>query len=167
MRAKLRSVKTEMMPPAHHPIPEQGRWLASVLTGHYRYYAVPDNSQALRAFRYAVIRHWLHSATAPQPDGHGMTWERMRRLRRSMATPPPHPAPLARRALRRQNPWQEPSALDAHAGICAGGRGNRSLPRSRVRGVDPRPATRSGSAATAVMDQAARWAYGRGTRWLE
>ena len=45
----------------HLPIPEQGRWLASVLRGHYRYYAVPDNIEALRAFREGLIRHWLRS----------------------------------------------------------------------------------------------------------
>ena len=41
-----------------------------------------------------------------------------------MATPAPHPTPLARRTLRRQNPREEPSALDALAGICAGGSSN-------------------------------------------
>ena len=47
-----------------------------------------------------------------------------------MATTSPHPAPLARRPLRRQNPRQEPSAVVPHAGICAGGRQQwRSLPR--------------------------------------
>jgi group II intron reverse transcriptase/maturase len=35
MRAKLKSVKTEMRRRMHHPIPEQGRWLARVLQGHY------------------------------------------------------------------------------------------------------------------------------------
>ena len=50
--------------------------------------------------------------------------------RQTLATHRPHPASLAQRALRRQNPSQEPSALDAHAGICAGGRQQRrSLPR--------------------------------------
>ena len=58
MRAKLKSVKTEMRRRMHHPIPEQGRWLARVLQGHYNYYAVPDNSEALRGFRRRVIRHW-------------------------------------------------------------------------------------------------------------
>ena len=57
MRAKLHAVKTEMRRRMHHPIPEQGRWLARVLAGHYNYYAVPDNSRALLAFRSRVIRH--------------------------------------------------------------------------------------------------------------
>ena len=47
-----------------------------------------------------------------------------------MATTYPHPASMAEREVRRQDPRQEPSALDAHAGICAGGGRQRpSLPR--------------------------------------
>ena len=61
MRAKLHAVKAEMRRRMHHPIPEQGRWLASVLQGHYNYYAVPDNIEALRGFRERVIRHWRHA----------------------------------------------------------------------------------------------------------
>jgi hypothetical protein len=50
-----------------------------------------------------------------------------------MAPTCPHPAPLARRAVQRQNPREEPSALAVHAGICAGGAWRRgSLPRSRI-----------------------------------
>ncbi|MGH8514993.1 MAG: reverse transcriptase domain-containing protein, partial [Gammaproteobacteria bacterium] len=37
MRAKLKSVKAEMRRRMHRPVPEQGRWLARVLTGHYNY----------------------------------------------------------------------------------------------------------------------------------
>ncbi len=35
----------------HLPIPEQGRWLASVVRGHLAYYAVPGNIDAVVAFR--------------------------------------------------------------------------------------------------------------------
>ena len=59
MRAKLLAVKREMARRMHQPIPEQGRWLARVLQGHYNYYAVPDNIEALAAFRHRIIRHWL------------------------------------------------------------------------------------------------------------
>ena len=44
--------------------------------------------------------------------------------RRSMATPTPHPSPLARRALRRQNPREEPSALTRTLGSVRGAPGN-------------------------------------------
>ena len=79
MRAKLRSVKAEMRKRAHLPIPEQGVWLASVLDGHNRYYAVPDNSRALRAFRFAVRRLWLQ-ALRRRSQRHRLTWDRMGRL---------------------------------------------------------------------------------------
>ena len=79
LRAKLREVKTEMRRRWHHSIPEQGRWLARVLAGHYRYYAVPDNIRALQAFRDAVMRHWL-KALRRRSQRSRMTWERMRRI---------------------------------------------------------------------------------------
>ena len=79
MRAKLKSVKTEMRRRMHHPIPEQGRWLARVLAGHYNYYAVPDNSGAIRAFRFRVIWHW-RQALRLRSQKSRITWERVRRL---------------------------------------------------------------------------------------
>lgn len=79
MRAKLSSVKTEIRRRWHHSIPEQGRWLASVLAGHYRYYGVPDNIRALQAFREAIIRLWL-KALRRRSQRSGMTWERIRRF---------------------------------------------------------------------------------------
>jgi len=81
----------------HLPIPEQGRWLARVLQGHYNYYAVPDNSRALSAFRYKVVWHWLR-ALRRRSQRTRMTWERMSRLvARSLPQPRiRHPWPDAR-----------------------------------------------------------------------
>jgi RNA-directed DNA polymerase len=79
MRAKLREVKTELRRRRHLPIPKQGRWLASVLRGHCNYYAVPDNSRALNAFRYQIVRHWFKSLRR-RSQRTRMTWERMTRL---------------------------------------------------------------------------------------
>ena len=79
MRTKLRAVKTELLRRRHLPIPEQGRWLASVLRGHCNYYAVPDNSAALNAFRYQIIGHWL-MALRRRSQRTRLTWERMYRL---------------------------------------------------------------------------------------
>ena len=64
MRAKLRAVKTELRRRRHLPIPEQGGGSASVVRGHCAYYAVPDNSQAIRAFRHRAI-----AALAAQRSG--------------------------------------------------------------------------------------------------
>jgi hypothetical protein len=34
MRVKLREVKDQLLRHRHQPVPEQGRWLASVVRGH-------------------------------------------------------------------------------------------------------------------------------------
>ena len=79
MRAKLRALKSEIERRRHQPIPEQGAWLANVLHGHYRYYAVPENIEALRAFRYQTRRHWC-KALRRRSQRTTITWERMTRL---------------------------------------------------------------------------------------
>jgi RNA-directed DNA polymerase len=87
VRAKLRALKGEMRRRMHLPIPEQGRWLASVLRGHYNYYAVPDNAEALQAFRYHLSWHW-YNALRRRSQKTRLTWERMYRLRdRWLPTP--------------------------------------------------------------------------------
>jgi len=82
MRAKLREVKTELMRRRHLPIPDQGRWLASVIRGHCNYYAVPGNSSAIRAFRLAVVRQWRRALRRRSHRARCLTWERMDRLER-------------------------------------------------------------------------------------
>ena len=103
LRAKLHSVKAELRRRMHLPIPEQGEWLARVLRGHLVYYAVPDNSEALRAFREKVIRHWLH-ALRRRSQKTNMTWTRMRRLADRWLPQPRilHPWPDARFDARTQ-----------------------------------------------------------------
>jgi RNA-directed DNA polymerase len=78
MTAKLKSVKAELMRKRHLPVPEQGRWLASVIAGHQAYYAVPGNAKAVGAFRHRVIRHWRHALGRRSQKGR-VNWERMLR----------------------------------------------------------------------------------------
>jgi RNA-directed DNA polymerase len=78
MRAKLRAVKTELRRRRHLPIPVQGQWLGSVVRGHAAYYAVPDNSQAVRAFRAGVLRHWRR-ALRRRSQRHRLTRKRIGR----------------------------------------------------------------------------------------
>jgi RNA-directed DNA polymerase len=103
LHAKLRSVKAELMRRRHQPIPDQGRWLASVLRGHANYYGVPDNSQALLAFRYFATEHW-YRALRRRSQRTRLTWERMRRLRNRWLPWPQiaHPWPTARFDARTQ-----------------------------------------------------------------
>ena len=115
----------------HHAIPEQGRWLASVLRGHYD--LLRRARQQRRDHRASTTRSpgTGAGAAAAAASAHDLPWTRCDASPTDGYPRPTH-APLAQRALRRQHPRQEPSALDAHAGICAGGRRQRrSLPRSR------------------------------------
>jgi group II intron reverse transcriptase/maturase len=97
MAAKLREVKTELMRRRHLPIPEQGRWLASVVRGHLAYYAVPGNIDTVVAFRTQATRHW-YKALRRRSQRTSLNWERMNRL--SIRWLPPariqHPWPDAR-----------------------------------------------------------------------
>jgi group II intron reverse transcriptase/maturase len=97
MQAKLREVKSELMHRRHLPIPEQGQWLGSVVRGHLRYYAVPDNNEAIRAFRTGAVRHWRH-ALRRRSQRSRVTWERIYRLEARWLPPPRihHPWPKAR-----------------------------------------------------------------------
>lgn len=63
VRRKLAEVKAELQRRMHHAIPEQGKWLRQVVTGHYAYFAVPTNSGSLRAFRRQVILLWRRTLT--------------------------------------------------------------------------------------------------------
>jgi RNA-directed DNA polymerase len=78
MRAKLREVKTEMRLRRVQPIPDQGRWLASVLRGHCNYYAVPSNHEAISAFRHQLVRLWF-KALRRRSQRSRTNWERMSR----------------------------------------------------------------------------------------
>ena len=79
MRAKLQEVKKQLLRHRHLPVPEQGRWLASVVRGHCAYYAVPGNSEAIRAFRTQAARHW-YRALRRRSQRTRLNWERMDRL---------------------------------------------------------------------------------------
>ncbi len=79
LRSKLAELKIELKRRAHLPIPEQGRWLASVLRGHMAYYAVPDNYRAVDAFRKQAIRLWFR-ALRRRSQRTRLNWERMSRL---------------------------------------------------------------------------------------
>lgn len=122
MRRKLQALRTDIAWRRHLPIPEQGRWLASVVRGFDQYHAVPTNLRALIAFRREVRRYWRR-ALMRRSQRSRVTWERMRRLtKRWFPTARTlHPWPDQR--FRVTHPKQEPSALAAHAGIRAGGAG--------------------------------------------
>jgi RNA-directed DNA polymerase len=79
LRAALRQVKDQLRSRMHLPIPEQGRWLASVVRGHMAYYAVPGNVQAVAAFRDEVTRHWFKTLRR-RSQRTTVNWARMSRI---------------------------------------------------------------------------------------
>ncbi|MCA1707545.1 MAG: group II intron reverse transcriptase/maturase [Actinobacteria bacterium] len=103
LRAKLKQVKGQLKRRRHLPIPEQGRWLASVVRGHLAYYAVPGNSRGIHAFHREVCRYWL-KALRRRSQRHRLPWERMRRLIARWIPPSriQHPYPEARFNARTQ-----------------------------------------------------------------
>jgi group II intron reverse transcriptase/maturase len=97
LAVKLRKVKTELRRRRHEPIPAQGRWLASVVRGHSRYYAVPGNIQAVDVFHRQALRLWIR-ALRRRSQRTRMTWKRMYLLDKRWLPPPriQHPWPNAR-----------------------------------------------------------------------
>jgi hypothetical protein len=97
MRRKLGEVKAELRRRLHAPVPEVGKWLGSVLRGHFNYYGVPQNSAALNTFRYFVSWLWWR-ALRRRSQKTRLTWERMCRLVRRYLPPArlTHPYPSVR-----------------------------------------------------------------------
>lgn len=97
LRAKLQEIKEELRRRRHDPIPQQGKWLRSVLLGHYRYYGVPLNWPALAEFRAQVMRLWTH-ALRRRSQKSRMTQARRHRLERTWRPAPHiyHPYPWQR-----------------------------------------------------------------------
>ena len=100
-RAKLREVKEAYRWRWHEPIPEVGKWLASILRGHYNYYAVPLNYPALEAFHHQVVWLWQRGLSRRSHKAR-ITWQRMWRIARRWLPAPRivHPWPEQRLCLR-------------------------------------------------------------------
>jgi hypothetical protein len=87
MRAKLKELKQNLRQRMHAPIPEVGQWLRAVVNGYYRYFAVPRNYPALKAFRFERVRLWRQTLRRRSQKGR-IKWERMKRLaKRWLPTP--------------------------------------------------------------------------------
>ncbi|WP_009916752.1 MULTISPECIES: group II intron reverse transcriptase/maturase [Burkholderia] len=72
----VKRIATELRHMRSSPIDEQGRWLAQVLRGHYAYFAVPTNLQAVRAVRHLVKIRWYLSLLR-RSQRRRLTWRRM------------------------------------------------------------------------------------------
>jgi RNA-directed DNA polymerase len=109
MRAKLQEIKEELRRRMHHPIPEQGSWLAQVVRGYFAYHAVPTNCAALGAFRHRVVHLWLRTLRRRSQNA-DLGWERMAQIADGWLPRPRilHPWPNQRFAVK--HPRWEPYA---------------------------------------------------------
>ena len=79
LRSKLRAVKAGLRQRLHVPVRDVGKWLQSVVTGHYRYYGVTGNSRALSQFREEVKTLWRRTLRRRSQKGKA-PWSLITRL---------------------------------------------------------------------------------------
>ena len=101
MRATLRDIKEALRRRINRPIPETGKWLASVVSGYFAYHAVPTNIAALAAFRDHVTVLW-HRQLSRRSQRALVDWTRMEKLADEFLPMPRilHPWPSVRFAAR-------------------------------------------------------------------
>lgn len=99
MSRMLAAIKEQLRRRRHDPVGKTGRWLASVLWGWLRYYAVPNNMRRLDQFVTEVTKLWLRQLRRRSQRGRAARpWSRMQRLvKRHLPTPKIlHPYPRDR-----------------------------------------------------------------------
>ena len=79
VQSKLKAVHSELRRRMHEPIPEQGRYVASVVRGHANYYGIPGNARAVSSFRHKVICIWRKTLSRRSQKG-SIPWRRMERI---------------------------------------------------------------------------------------
>jgi group II intron reverse transcriptase/maturase len=120
MRARLRAIKVELRKQMHDPVRDTGKWLRSVLTGYYRYHAVPGNLPMMARFRHRVLRLWRH-VLIRRGGKRKPTWQKLVPLfkRWLPEATVQHPYPRIRFAVK--HPRWEPYAGKPLVRICPGG----------------------------------------------
>ena len=97
LQAKLKEVYIHLRWRMHQPVPEQGKYLRSVILGHMRYYGVPGNRPSIAVFRKGVCWLW-RKVLKGRSQKHRLNWDRMKRLIDRWLPPVHvcHPYPLVR-----------------------------------------------------------------------
>jgi group II intron reverse transcriptase/maturase len=102
VQRKLQALKGELRRRLHHNPHEVGRWLRSVLQGHYRYYGVPLNYRELARFQLSVEWMWYRTLRR-RSQRQALNWPQMRRRFARRWIPRPriyHPWPNQRLLVR-------------------------------------------------------------------
>jgi len=97
MRGKLRKIQQQLRMRMHDPLPQTGRWLRSVVQGHFNYYAVPGNLASLGVFRDRVLAQWWRTLRR-RSQRPRISWTRILTLAQHWLPQPStlHPFPDAR-----------------------------------------------------------------------
>jgi hypothetical protein len=119
MRAKLKAIKMELRKRMHDPVAKTGAWVKQMLQGHLNYYAVSGNHPGPVVVLQSGAVALAQDASAPEPEGRSVLGA-LHQPRRSLLSADQDTTPAALSPFRRQNPREEPGALAALAGICAG-----------------------------------------------
>jgi RNA-directed DNA polymerase len=77
MRTTLHAIKAKLRQRMHEPVNQVGAWLKRVVSGYYRYHAVPENLGALRDFRDRLCNLW-RSMLGRRSQRSRPSWNRIR-----------------------------------------------------------------------------------------
>ena len=120
MVRQLQAIKMELRKRMHDSIAWTGTWVRQMLQGHLNYYAVPGNDP-----KFAVVHRRGSLALVENPKttqpARVPPLGRVHPNDRLLLPANADTTPSTVASLRRQNPREEPGALAAPAGICAGG----------------------------------------------
>jgi group II intron reverse transcriptase/maturase len=86
----LKRVKEQCRRMRHVPIAHQHRTLCAMLRGHYNYFGITGNGDALRGVHYATRRIWMRSLA--RRNGRRFTWTRFASLIERFPLPRPSPS---------------------------------------------------------------------------
>ncbi len=98
MRAKIKEMRSELLRRRYEPVPKIGKWLRSVVQGHFNYFGVPGNRRDTDVFRTQIIRSWFSALRRRSQKARNLTWKRFQRLVKTWipTTKTLHPYPYKR-----------------------------------------------------------------------
>jgi RNA-directed DNA polymerase len=88
MIRKLRELRREMKFRRHDLVPQQQKWLAAVLRGHYGYFGITGNSRSIACFYTQVVKwwRWVLRRRGQRPK---LPWDRFNATLGRFPLPPP------------------------------------------------------------------------------
>jgi RNA-directed DNA polymerase len=120
MRARLLAIKLELRKRMHDPVSDTGKWLRRVVTGYYRYHAVPGNLPMMARFRHRITRLWRH-ALIRRGGKRQPNWQKLTLLFGRWLPEPTNQHPYPRYRFAVKHPRWEPYAGNPLVRICPGG----------------------------------------------